>query len=180
METKTRPVGDPVYSCRIFRVFEQEVTLPNGHESRQCWIDHKPCIAVVPVDGDGRLLLIRQYRHATGGHLLEIPAGNMDKGEESVEACVQRELGEETGYQARRLTKLFEGYLVPGYCNEYMHFYLARELFPAPLPPDADEDIETIRVTAIEARAMLRDGRIRDAKTALGVVLALEALDQGR
>ncbi|MDQ5984523.1 MAG: ADP-ribose pyrophosphatase [Syntrophus sp. SKADARSKE-3] len=166
----------PVYQCRIFRVFEEDVTLPNGHVSRQSWIDHNPCIAVVPVDGDGRLLLIRQYRHATGQMLIEIPAGNMDVPGESVEDCVQRELAEETGYRAGRLIKLFEGYLLPGYCNEYMHYYLALNLVASPLTPDDDEDIETIRVTPEEARKMIQSGQICDSKTALGIIMALDKM----
>ncbi len=96
--------------------------MPNGRYSRQSRIEHQPCIAVVPVDEAGRFILIRQYRHPTGKVLLEIPAGTMDKAEESVEACVQRELAEETGYQAKRLQKLFAGFLVPVYCDEFMHY----------------------------------------------------------
>ncbi len=166
----------PVYQCRIFSVFEEDVTLPNGRVSRQSRIDHKPCIAVVPIDADGQIILIRQYRHATRQFLLEIPAGNMDVGGEAVEDCVQRELAEEIGYQAKRLIKLFEGYLVPGYCNEYMHFYLAMDLFPASLPPDDDEDIEIMRVSREEAVQMIENGQICDSKTALGLLLALNKM----
>jgi len=162
-----------VYTCRIFKVLEEEVTLPNGHRSRLNWIDHNPCIAVVPRDGNGDFILIRQYRHATGGYLLEIPAGNMDRGE-TPELCVQRELREETGYRAGWVTKLFEGYLLPGYGNEYMHFYLAEDLEAAPLPPDADEDIAIVRVSSAEARELLVGGSIRDVKTALGLSLVLQ------
>lgn len=164
-----------VYNCRVFKVLEEDVQLPNGHRSRLSWIDHRHCIAVVPVDGEGNFLLIRQYRHATGGYLLEIPAGNIDAGE-SPEVCVQRELGEETGFQAGRITSLFDGYLIPGYGNEYMHFYLAQELYAAPLPPDDDEDIEIVRMTPGEAKDKLLGGEIRDVKTALGITLALERL----
>lgn len=160
------------YRCRIFEVHEGEVRFPNGRQSRQSWIDHKPCIAVVPLTERGELILIRQYRHATRQTLIEIPAGALDKGEELVETCVQRELAEETGFQAKRLVKLFEGYLVPGYCNEYMHFFLALDLFPRPLPPDEDEFIETMVVSFEEAEAMIRTGQIIDAKTALGIVMA--------
>jgi len=162
-----------VYECRIFKVHEEEVGLPNGHRSRVSWIDHHPCIAVIPRDGDGNYLLIRQYRHATGGDLLEIPAGKIDAGE-TPENCVQRELREETGFQAGRFTKLFEGYLLPGYGNEYMHFYLAEELTPAPLPPDDDEVITVIKAAAGEVKEMLAGGAIRDVKTALGLTLALQ------
>ena len=167
-----------VYNCRVFKVLEEDVQLPNGHRSSLSWIDHKPCIAVVPVDDEGNFLLIRQYRHATGGYLLEIPAGNIDEGE-SPDLCVQRELGEETGFQARRITSLFEGYLFPGYGNEYMYFYLAQELYAAPLPPDDDEDIEIVRMSPGEAKDKLLGGEIRDAKTALGITLAMERLRIG-
>jgi len=166
----------PVYECRILKVFEEEVTLPDGRTSRQCRIEHPPCIAAVPVDGDRRIVLVRQYRHAVGRFLLELPAGSLDEEEESVEACVQRELAEEIGYQAGRLVKLFAGYLVPGYCNEYMHYYLALDLFPASLPPDDDEDIETVRISQKDAREMIQDGKICDSKTALGLLMALEYL----
>ena len=164
--------GQLMYHCRVFDILEGEFSLPDGRNVRQSWIDHKPCIAVVPLTSEGRLLLIRQYRHATGQILTEIPAGAMDRGTESVEDCVQRELAEETGFQAQRLVKLFEGYLIPGYGNEYMYFFLALDLFPLPLPADEDEFIETITVSFDEAREMMQAARIIDIKTALGIVLA--------
>lgn len=161
-----------VYRCRIFDVYEGDVRLPNGRISRQSWIDHRPCIAVVPVNPEGRIVLINQYRHATGGMIVEIPAGNMDREGESVEACVQRELAEEVGFQAGQLIRLFEGYLVPGYCNEYMYFYLALDLYPAKLPGDQDEYIQVMTASFDEAREMIRTKKIIDAKTALGIQMA--------
>lgn len=165
-----------VYNCRVFDVYEGDVRLPDGRISKQNWIDHRPCIAVVPVNPEGRLILIRQYRHATGGMIVEIPAGNMDRKGEGVEACVQRELAEEIGFQAGRLIQLFEGYLVPGYCNEYMYFYLALDLQPASLPGDEDEYIRVMTVSFAEARKMIRQKQIIDAKTALGIQMAREYL----
>ena len=167
-----------VYHCRIFNVFEGDVRLPNGRVFNQTWIDHRPCVAVVPVNLEGKLVLIRQYRYAAGGMLLEIPAGNMDRQGEAVEVCVQRELAEEVGFQAGRLIKLFEGYLVPGYCNEYMHFFLALDLHPATLPADPDEYIQVVTASFDDAREMIRDGRIIDAKTALGIQLAAQRLEE--
>ncbi|MDI9570390.1 MAG: NUDIX hydrolase [Pseudomonadota bacterium] len=162
-----------VYACPIFRVLEEEVALPNGRRSRLSWIDHHPCVAVAPRDETGAFILISQYRHATGGSLLEIPAGGMTPGE-APELCAQRELREETGYRAGRIIKLFEGYLLPGYGNEYMHFYLAEDLEAAPLPPDPGEDIAIVKASPAEVRALLADGSIRDVKTALGLTLALQ------
>jgi len=166
-----------IYRCRVFDVYEGDVRLPDGRLFKQSWIDHKPCIAVVPVDAAGNLVLIRQYRYATGGMIVEIPAGNMDRPNEAVEACVQRELAEEVGFQAGRLVKLFEGYLVPGYCNEYMHFFLALDLRPAVLPGDEDEYIRVMTASFDEARRMIRDRRIIDVKTALGIQMAGEFLE---
>jgi len=163
-----------VYGCRVFEVYEGKIMLPDGRLATQSWIDHKPCIAAVPVSPEGKLLLIRQYRAAVQQMLLEIPAGAMDKGPETLEECVQRELAEEIGFQARKLVKLFEGYLVPGYCNEYMHYYLATDLFAAALPPDLDEVIELVPTSFPEAMAMMKNGQIIDSKTALGITLAWE------
>lgn len=170
--------GNLMYHCRIFDVYEGEVCFLNGRKSRQSWIDHKPCIAVVPVTDAGKLILIRQYRHATRRIITEIPAGAIDKAGESVEACAQRELAEEIGFQAKQLVKLFEGYLIPGYGNEYMYFFLARELFRLHLPPDEDEFIETLTVSCEEAEAMIKAKQIIDVKTALGICLASAWLKQ--
>jgi ADP-ribose pyrophosphatase len=169
-----------VYRSRVFDVFEGDVRLPDGRIVKQSWIDHRPCIAVVPVNPEGNLILIRQYRHATGGMLVEIPAGNMDRENEAVEECVQRELAEEAGFQAGRLVKLFEGYLVPGYCNEYMYFFLALDLHPAALPADEDEFIQAITVSFAEADRMIREKEIIDAKTALGIQMARACLEKER
>lgn len=169
-----------VYHCRVFDVFEGDVRLPDGRLRRQSWIDHRPCISVVPVDAEGRLVLIRQFRHATGGNIVEIPAGTMDREKESVEACVQRELAEEVGFQAGRLVRLFEGYLIPGYGNEYMYFYLALDLRPAVLPADDDEYIRVMTVSFEEAGRMIRERRIVDVKTALGIGMARDFLETGK
>jgi ADP-ribose pyrophosphatase len=96
----------------------------------------------------------------------------MDKTEESPVTCARRELAEETGFQAQTFSPLFEGYLVPGYCNEYMYFFLARNLFAKPLPPDEDEFIEIIPTSLTKAKELLKQGDIIDVKTALGIILA--------
>ncbi|MCU0580903.1 MAG: NUDIX hydrolase [Syntrophales bacterium] len=163
-----------VYQCRIFSVYEGEYQLPDGRVNRQTRVDHRPCVTVVPVDDQGRIILIRQYRYAVNRELMEIPAGSMDKGSEKPEACARRELAEETGFGATNWVQLFEGYLLPGYCNEYMYFFLATGLFLAPLPPDEDECIEVISVAPDEAMAMIKDGDIIDAKTALGIYMVRE------
>lgn len=163
-----------VYQCKIFDVREEEVTFPNGKTARQSWINHHPTVAIVAINENNELLLIKQYRNAVKQHLLEIPAGSLNDIEESPAVCAQRELAEETGFKAESLIKLYEGYLLPGYCNEYMHFFLAKNLIHAPLTPDEDEFIETIPVSFSRAHTLIQNGEIIDAKTVLGILLAEE------
>ena len=159
------------YQCKIFDVWEEEYALPDGRSIRQSWINHNPTVAIVAINGSNELLLIKQYRNAVKKNLLEIPAGSLDASEEA-SVCAQRELAEETGFRAGGLIKLFEGYLLPGYCNEYMYFFLANDLILAPLTPDEDEFIETIPVSFARAQELIKNGEIIDAKTVLGIMLA--------
>ena len=160
------------YQCKIFDVWEEEFDLPNGKVTKQSWINHNPTVAIVAINDKNDLILIKQYRAAVKKNLLEIPAGSLDNLDESPAVCAQRELAEETGFQAKTLVKLFEGYLLPGYCNEYMYFFLAQDLFSAPLTPDEDEFIETIPTTFSQTQELLKKGEIIDAKTVLGILLA--------
>ncbi|MGV8057709.1 MAG: NUDIX hydrolase [Smithellaceae bacterium] len=161
-----------MYRCKIFDVWEEDVALPNGKSTKQNLIDHKPTVAIIAVNDKKEILLIKQYRNAVKKHLLEIPAGTIDRDAETPLLCAERELAEETGFKAAKFIQLFEGYLLPGYCNEYMYFFLAQDLFSDPLPPDDDEFIEVLPTSFLKARAMVKSGKIIDAKTALGIVLA--------
>ncbi|MEE9913863.1 MAG: NUDIX hydrolase [Deltaproteobacteria bacterium] len=165
------------YSCKIFSVWEEDILLQNGKTTRQSWIEHQPTVAIAAVNQQRELLLIRQFRNATGKDLLEIPAGTMDKGQESPLACAKRELAEETGYRPGLVTQLYAGYLLPGYCNEFMYFFLAEDLFYDPLTPDEDEHIEVIPTSFAQADELLKSGAIVDVKTALGIILARDYLN---
>ncbi len=167
-----QPKKKLMYRCKIFDVWEEEVSLPDGKTTKQNRIDHKPTVAIIAVNDKKEILLIKQYRSAVSKDLLEIPAGTIDRDSETPLLCAKRELAEETGFQAKKFIKLFEGYLLPGYCNEYMYFFLAQGLFPAPLPPDDDEFIEVVPTGFTRARKMIKNGKIIDAKTALGIILA--------
>jgi ADP-ribose pyrophosphatase len=165
-----------MYRCKVFDVWEEEILLPSGKNIKQSWIDHKPTVAIVAVNDKNELLLIKQYRLAVKKHLLEIPAGSLDNDSESPVACAQRELAEETGFKAQNLVNLYEGYLLPGYCNEYMYFFLAQGLTFEPLSPDEDEFIEVLPTKLADAEKLLKNGEITDAKTALGIILAVNFL----
>lgn len=162
-----------VYRCKIFDVYEEDVALPNGKSIRQTWIDHKPTVAIIPINDKNKILLVKQYRVAVKKNLLEIPAGAFDNHNEPPEVCAQRELAEETGFRAGKMTRLYEGYLLAGYCNEYMYFFLARDLAYAPLKPDEDEFIEVVPTDLAVAEEMFKKGEITDTKTALGILLTL-------
>jgi len=166
------------YQCKIFDVWEEEFDLPNGKKTRQSWINHNPTVAIIAINDKNEILLIKQYRNAVKKNLLEIPAGSLDGTEEAPVVCAQRELAEETGFKAGTLSKLFEGYLLPGYCNEYMYFFLAKNLIHAPLTPDEDEFIETIPVSFSKAQELIENGEIIDAKTVLGIFLTENLLQQ--
>jgi ADP-ribose pyrophosphatase len=166
------------YKCKIFDVWEEEFDLPNGKKTRQSWISHNPTVAIVAINKKNELLLIKKYRNAVKKNLLEIPAGSLHGSEKSPVVCAQRELAEETGFKAKSLMKLFEGYLLPGYGNEYMYFFLARDLIHAPLTPDEDEFIETMPVSFSQARKLFKNGGIIDAKTVLGIMLAEKFLQK--
>ena len=160
------------YQCKIFSVYEEKVALPDGRSVQQYCIDHKPTVAIVAVNNANEVLMIKQYRAAVRQYMLEIPAGTIDGEGESPVVCAQRELAEETGYKAKTLTKIFEGYLVPGYCNEYMYFFLAKDLYYEPLSADDDEFIDVLPTSFADAKQLLKNAEIIDAKTALGLLLA--------
>ncbi|MBX3002561.1 MAG: NUDIX hydrolase, partial [Anaerolineales bacterium] len=136
---------------------------------------HIGAVSMVPVDADGKILLVRQYRHSTGKQLLELPAGTLEPGEAS-EVTAQRELREEVGMGAGSLTLLAEFFLAPGYSTERMWIYLAQDLQPDALPPDQDEDLEVVRLSLEECLAAIGSGEIEDAKTMLGLLLARQVL----
>lgn len=163
------------FAGRIVAVRLDDVRLPDGHVTRQEVVEHAESMTVVAVDAEGRLVLVRQYRHPAGADLLETPAGSVDPGETAEEA-VNRELAEETGLMAREVLKLGAFFLAPGWCTEHMHVYLARDLYEAPLPPDEDERIEVVRLPRAEWEALIAAGAIRDAKSIAAWHLALPHL----
>jgi ADP-ribose pyrophosphatase len=165
-----------IYEGRKATVKLHTVDLGDGRTSTREIIEHPGVAAIVPVDADGNVVLVRQYRLAVGDMMLEIPAGVLD-GDEAPEVGAQRELQEETGLRAGRLTPLGPRFFVsPGISTEWIQVFLAEELSESPLNPDEDEDIETVRVSLAEAVRMVERGEFRDAKSITGVLLATKHL----
>ena len=164
-----------IFQGRIIDVRVDTIRLPNGRETTREIVEHAPSICVVPVDGDGNVLLVRQYRKPTESFLLEVPAGGIEEGEEP-EAATRRELQEEIGHTAAELTELTAFWLAPGWATEYMYAYLARGLTPAVLDSDEDEFIEVVRTPLADVPGLIADGTIQDAKSVASLLLAMRAL----
>ena len=162
---------------RAFAIRRDYLKTPDGRETKLDIIEHGGSVVVIPVDEHGNILLVRQYRHATGGDLLELPAGTLDEDEDS-EVCAAREIREETGMAAGSLKKLGEFYLAPGYSDEFMIVYLATELSESPLDADDDEFLSLEAVPIAEAIRMAERGQIPDAKSLAALFLAKSALEK--
>jgi ADP-ribose pyrophosphatase len=153
-----------VYKGRAVRLRLDRVRLPTGRETSREIIEHPGSVGILPLLAGNRVLLIREYRHAVGKTIWEIPAGTMEPGETPRE-CALRELEEETGYRTRSLTPFFDCYPAPGYSMELMHVFLARGLTSAEQKTEEDEIISVKPVTSEKAFRMIKSGQIWDAKT---------------
>ncbi len=138
-------------------------------------VEHRESMTVVAVREDGCICLVRQYRRPADEWLLETPAGSVDPGE-SAEASVNRELAEETGHKAHSVRYLGSFFLAPGWCTEYMHAYLATDLYPASAEPDEDEVIDVVWMTRTDWEREIRENRVRDSKSIAAWFLALPHL----
>src|SRR5690349_11674727 len=153
-----------VFPGRTVKLDLERVSLPNGHVVELEIVHHPGASAVVPLLPDGDVLLIRQYRHAAGGWLLEVPAGKLDPGE-APEACATRELAEETGHVASTLARLGRIHVSPGFCDEVIHLFLARDLAPGEQRHEHGEVLSVERMPFEEALRLVREGSITDSKT---------------
>jgi ADP-ribose pyrophosphatase len=166
-------VGRQIYKGRVVDLSLERVTLPNGTTIELELVHHGGASAVVALDEVERVVLLRQYRHAAGGYIWELPAGILDFPGEAPEACAARELVEEAGVAARDLRLLGTIVTTPGFCDERIHLFLARGITQATQRHEADEVIAEIAWKQLpEALAMIRRGEIVDAKTIAGLHLA--------
>ena len=170
MTCETRLTSKTVFEGRIVGVRLDEVRLANGRVAVREVVAHRPAVVIVPLDGSGGVLLVRQYRYPVGEALLEAPAGIIEEGERP-ETAAQRELQEEVGRIAGDLRKLGEFWTTPGFCNELMHAYVARDLSPSTLAADDDEDISVETAPMSRALDMIASGEIRDAKTIAALLM---------
>ena len=158
------------FEGRIIRVRVDSVRLLNGRQASREVVEHDASVVVVPIDPEENVVLVRQYRYPIGEGLLEAPAGGVQSSE-SPENCAQRELQEEAGYLSNDLRALGGFWMSPGFCTEYMHVFLAKDLVPSKLQADYDENIEVERVPLSAVPSLIRSGEIKDAKTIASLLM---------
>lgn len=174
-ERKLRTLEE--YKGRIIDLRVDEVELPNGNRGVREIVDHPGGVAVIPIDEAGFVYCVRQYRYAFGKHMLEVPAGKLERGEDPA-ACAVRELSEETGLRAGQITYLGQLYPSPGFCKEVLHIYLGRELSFGQNHPDDDEFLDVEKIHLVELADRVVRGEISDAKTIVAVLKAKRVLEE--
>jgi len=161
-----------IYKGRILNLRIDKVRLSSGRYTKREIIEHSNCVAIVAIDEDDNVLLVKQFRKPVERELLEIPAGCIEEGEE-VEITVIREMREETGYRPQKIMRLGGFYSTPGYCTEYLHLYLATDLISDELYAEDTDEIELVRVPLHEITELISAGSINDAKSIIGLLLYL-------
>ena len=167
-ETKN---SETVYHGKAFDVRRDQVQLPDGKETQLDIVVHPGAVTLIPIDSQGNIYFVSQYRHAVGKELLELPAGTLNEGE-NPQVCALREVREETGMSAATLKLIGEFFLAPGYSTERMYIYLATDLHPDPLPGDEDEFITVKTISMSKVSDMISQGVIQDAKSLAALHLA--------
>jgi ADP-ribose pyrophosphatase len=166
-----------VFQGRVLKLNLERVVLPNGATVELEIAHHPGGAAIVALDASHRVCLLRQFRHAAGGWVTELPAGKLDNQEPPL-SCAQRELAEEAGVQAARWEKLGDFFSSPGVLTEVIHVFLARDLEPADARPEQHEVLEVHWIPLAEAVVMAAEGRIQDGKTLVGLFWASAALSK--
>ena len=161
-----------IYQGHAVNIRVDTVEKAGGKKTTRDVVEHSDCIAVVVIDGQDNIILVRQFRHPVDRFLLEIPAGGIDPGEEPLDS-VRRELQEEIGYFPRRIDKLGGFYSIPGYGTEYLHCFLATDLVPGRLVAEDTEDIELVRISPGEIPRLITSGEICDAKSIAALLMFL-------
>lgn len=163
--------SETTYEGRAFNVRRDHLLTPGGSTVKYDIIEHVGSVILVPVDDEGQMLFVRQYRHAAQQDLLELPAGTLEKDEPPAEAAA-REIREETGMAANDMQEIGSFYLAPGYSTELMHVFLAKGLVHDPLDPDADEYLSLEKMPVAEALRLAESGQMQDAKSLAALLLA--------
>jgi ADP-ribose pyrophosphatase len=166
-----------IYHGRVFDLVRAKVRVPDGREHAYDLVRHSGAVVILPVDAEGRVWFVRQYRVGAEQVMLELPAGLLEEGEQP-ESTAAREIQEEIGMAAGKMTAIGEFYMVPGYSTEKMHGFLAEDLRESALEPDEDEDLEPVAFPIREVYQMARSGMLTDGKSLAVLLMAQPILEQ--
>ena len=167
-----------LFQGEILGLFLDRVRLPNGKTAAREKISHPGAVGIIPVTEDNNILLVRQYRYPVGKITIEIPAGKIDK-DEAPEKCARREMAEEVGAAGGDLRLLSSFYTTPGFCDEVLHLYLATGFSISANNLDQDEFLDIINMGLDEACEWIKEGRIKDSKTIIAILMAKDIFDDG-
>jgi len=172
------------FKGKVFKVFTDTVIEPGGHKTTRDVIRHNGSVVILAVDestnpSDPEVILERQYRHAAGQYLIELPAGTRNPNEPPL-AAAKREMIEETGYKAKRWTMLVKYFASPGFLGEWMQIYLAQDIRPGDAAPEEDENLEVFRMPLSQVMGLVAAGEIHDGKTIIALSLYDAARRDGR
>jgi len=168
--------SERIYEGKILNLRRDWVRLPDGNKASREVVEHPGAVAIIALDKEGNVYLVRQYRHPIGQETLEVPAGKLDAGEEPL-ACARRELAEEAGLAAATWQLLLTFYTTPGFSNEIMYLFLASGLEPYQEEADADEFLAVVRLPLPAAVNLIYQGAIKDAKSIAGLLAVARTLE---
>ena len=164
------------FQGKLVNVRIDTVRMPGGRLATREIVEHSPVVCVAPIDGDGNVLLVRQFRKPAESELLEVVAGGVEENETAEEAAL-RELQEEVRFTAGKIRHLSSAWVAPGWCTEFMHLYLATDLRPSSLPPDSDENISVVTIPFHKVPDLIARGDIQDLKSIASLLLAMRSVD---
>lgn len=167
IETKT------IFNGKIVKLREDQVILSNGNKATREVVEHNGAVAVLPINEDGDLFLVKQFRKPVEQEILELPAGKLEVGEDPQD-CAIRELEEEIGYRAGDIKKLTSFYTSPGFSNEIIHIFVASDLKKTQINRDDDELMDILEMSFEKVKNMIYNGKIIDAKTIVGILYFLQ------
>lgn len=162
---------DLVYECFFMKLYEDEVLLPNNKTSKRIYLKHSSAAAILPINKEGKIVLVKQYRYPIRSESVEIPAGKKDTLEEAGLVCAKRELEEETGYVSKNIEPMMDINSCVGYSNEVIELFIAKDCYKIenPMSPDEDEFVEVLELTEEECLNMIKNKLIKDAKTIIAL-----------
>ena len=178
LKPEKKLASQQIYQGHAVNIRVDTVEKASGKKTTRDVVEHRDCVAVVALDEQDNVILVRQFRHPVDRFLLEIPAGGIDPGEEPVDS-VRRELQEEIGYFPRKIDELGGFYSIPGYGTEYLHCFVATDLVPSRLIAEDTDDIELVRVSLDDIPRLIAAGEICDSKTIAALLMFL-SIRQGK